>query len=320
MDGNGLKDFILYTLLGFIFIYALVKLNVFSSRRGVRHTLKEREKHISQVKKRGFYNAVFKRLESMDTLVGKGLSQAQKFEWQYKIDRCDMKIKVLERRLKATELNGIFRSIQLLSIIMAILAYSFTFQLSSLIWLVGLATPILVQLVIDARIQEEDAELEHDFPDLYLLLYSRLIKGAHASTSLIPTITDYVNSLNEMYGVGKGHLAIRKFCGRFVANSEIYGDLKVAVRHLRNYYHSPTIINFCNLAAQSLDGVHNADKLLGFKQELNEQRKQAMEKYAERLVVKGNRAVFVIYVILGEFVILSWVAKIDLSLFSGLFG
>ena len=50
MDGNGLKDFILYTLLGFIFIYALVKLNVFSSRRGVRHTLKEREKHISQVK------------------------------------------------------------------------------------------------------------------------------------------------------------------------------------------------------------------------------------------------------------------------------
>ena len=318
MDFNTVKDIVLYAILASVFLYCLFKWNILGGNRGTKKTTRERDEQRASQNKKAFFRWLMAQFEGLNLLIGGGLSKDKEFELRYKLDRCDIKVKPLDRRLKPTELNGIFRLVQFISIIITILAFSFSFSIVSCGWLVLCLLPKAFIIILDTKIQAEDEELEENFPDLYLLLYSRLIKGAHAR--ILPTVQDYVNSLNEMYGNGKGHMAIRKFCSRFVANVEIYGDESMAIKKLRDHYHSPTIINFCNLAAQSLTGVNNADKLLGFKQELTDARKKAMQRYAERLVVKGNRAVYVVYVVLFEFIVLSWVSKIDLSLFSGLFG
>jgi hypothetical protein len=73
------------------------------------------------------------------------------------------------------------------------------------------------------------------------------------------------------------------------------------------------LVNFFNLAVQSLRGVDNKDKLLAFKMELSQKKLDLMTKKAEAMVAKGQKAVMLIFIILGQFIVLSWVAKAGLS-------
>lgn len=311
------KDIILYILLAFIFIWALYKVEILGGRRGSSKSSRDRDKQKSSKRKQGRVLWFMKQCTGLATLIGGNIPEYKLFEYQYKLERCDIRVKTLDRTLKPVELVGIFRLIQFAVVVVTILLFSFTFQVASLLLLLCCLLPKLYIVMLDGKIEAEDEELERNFPDLYLLLYSRLTKGAHAK--LEPTVKDYVKSLDDIYGVGVGHTAIRRFCGRFIANVEIYGDESVAVRKLRERYRSPTVVNFCNLASQSLGGVDNADKLLCFKQELSEARKRQMELEAQKLVAKGNRAVYLVYIVLFEFILLSWVSKIDLGLIGKMF-
>ena len=311
------KDLIVYGLLLVIVIFALYKLNIIGTRKGVKKSSKQRDKQKSEVRNRKTTIFFMKQFGNIYNIIGNSTPEYL-FELKYLLDRNDVRVKTLDRRIKPEEVVGIFRFIQMLIIIAVIFIVSFTlnFTLFSLLLLVLL--PKSYTLLLKAQIAAEDEQLEIDFPDLYLLLYSRLKKGAH--TKIEPTMNDYVRSLNDMYGVGVGHIAIRRFCSRFSANVEIYGDEVVAIKHLREYYRSPTVVNFCNLAIQALTGVDNREKLLTFKQELAEERRVRMDLKAAALVRKGTRAINIIYVILFEFIILSWVSKIDLSLFNSFLG
>ena len=104
-------------------------------------------------------------------------------------------------------------------------------------------------------------------------------------------------------------------------NIELYGDDSIAVSHLRQKYSSVMVVNFCNLATQALRGVDNRDKLLGFKLELQTLQNQYMEERADKMVRQGQRAIFAIYIILAQFVLISWYAKFAGSTGdAGLFG
>ena len=311
------KDIIVYGLLLVIVIFALYKLNIIGTRKGVKKSSKQRDKQKSEVRNRKTTIFFMKQFGNIYNIIGNSTPEYL-FELKYLLDRNDVRVKTLDRRIKPEEVVGIFRFIQMVIIIAVIFIVSFTlnFTLFSLLLLVLL--PKSYTLLLKAQIAAEDEQLEIDFPDLYLLLYSRLKKGAH--TKIEPTMNDYVRSLNDMYGVGVGHIAIRRFCSRFSANVEIYGDEVVAIKHLREYYRSPTVVNFCNLAIQALTGVDNREKLLTFKQELAEERRVRMDLKAAALVRKGTRAINIIYVILFEFIVLSWISKIDLSLFNNFLG
>ena len=61
---------------------------------------------------------------------------------------------------------------------------------------------------------------------------------------------------------------------------------------------------------QSLSGVDNSDKLLAFKMELAQKQIEDMKKRAEKRVIQGRRAIWVIYAILGQFIVMSWLSKL----------
>lgn len=317
LSSINIKDLILYALLAVFIIWMLFKFNLIGARRGSKKSSKQKDKETVKQRHRRWAIWVMKQFESLYQFIGY-TTKEHEFEIKYLLDRCDVQIKTLERPLKVGELIGIFRFIQLFVVLITIVVISTSLSMVGILILAGLLIPKGYLGMLKLKILSEDEELEENFPDLYLLLYSRLIKGSHARIE--PTVQDYVNSLDDMYGSGVGHIAIRRFCARFIANVEIYGDETMAVKHMREHYRSPTIVNFCNLAIQSLSGVDNRDKLLTFKQELAEERRVKMDKRAAALVEKGNRAIYIIYVILFEFIILSWVSKVDLSLFNSFFG
>mgnify|MGYP003298363222 CR=1 FL=1 len=61
-----------------------------------------------------------------------------------------------------------------------------------------LAIDVAFNMVVEAKIMEEDSEIEKDFPDLYMLLYSRLVRGTQVR--LAPTLDEYIKSLEVIYG------------------------------------------------------------------------------------------------------------------------
>ena len=69
-------------------------------------------------------------------------------------------------------------------------------------------------------------------------------------------------------------------------------------------------MNFCNVASQALQGIDNADTLLTFKMALVEKKAQAMRKTAQKLRIKGERSIYLIYVLLFIFIGMSWASKI----------
>jgi hypothetical protein len=55
--------------------------------------------------------------------------------------------------------------------------------------------------------------------------------------------------------------------------------------------------------------VDNSDKLLAFKMELARKDLKKMEEENQKVIEKAGRSIMVIFVIVAEFVILSWIAK-----------
>lgn len=307
MNGLVLRDFLLYTSLGLFVLYTLRINNMWGVSKGTKKAKLDVKESKDLHKKRLAWLKVLQWCEWVCVNVGSVPDENTINDTNYRINRLRLKIDVLERNIKAKELLGLLKGIQLVGIFCSILALLLTKNVMSLGGLLLYLAPSTFNVFADTKINDEDIELEKDFPDLFLLLHVRLLKGS--KTRLSPTLDDYIKSLDAMYQ-GKSHIVIRNFVVDLRNNIEIYGDDSIAVYKLRDMYRSSMVVNFCNLATQSLKGVDNKDKLLAFKIELTQQKQEDMKLRAKKLVDKGRRSIFVIYIILGEFVVLSWLAKL----------
>ena len=307
MDGLVLRDFLLYTSLGLFVLYTLRINNMWGVSKGTKKAKLDVKESKDLHKKRLAWLKVLQWCEWVCVNVGSVPDENTINDTNYRISRLRLKIDVLERNIKAKELLGLLKGIQLVGIFCSILALLLTKNVMSLGGLLLYLAPSTFNVFADTKINDEDIELEKDFPDLFLLLHVRLLKGS--KTRLSPTLDDYIKSLDAMYQ-GKSHIVIRNFVVDLRNNIEIYGDDSIAVYKLRDMYRSSMVVNFCNLATQSLKGVDNKDKLLAFKIELTQQKQEDMKLRAKKLVDKGRRSIIVIYIILGEFVVLSWLAKL----------
>lgn len=242
--------------------------------------------------------------------LGLDASKATIHEFDYKLSRVGKPLKYLDRPITGIELYGLMKMGMFVGAFIACIGFTLTLNPFFLIFLGVFFTPAIFRLYADTLITTEDLQIEAEFPDLYLLLYSRLLNGAH--TRLAPTLDDYIASLNTMYG-DESKMAMKNFVTTFRNNIEVYGDDCIAIKKLRDKYKSSMVVNFCNLAVQALNDVDNSDKLLAFKIELSQKRMEQMTAEAKKRVEKGQRMIWLIFIILAQFVVLSWWAKLGTS-------
>lgn len=307
MGGLALRDFLVYTALVLFVLYTMRINNMWGVSKGTKKAKLNVKEDKNYQQKRNLWLKLLKTGEWVTENVGSMPSESTLSDMSYRINRLRMRIEVLERNVKAKELLGLLKIVQLMGVFVGIFVFLLTKNLMALGSLLLCLTPSVFNVFADTKINEEDMELEKDFPDLFLLLHVRLLKGS--KTRLSPTLDDYIKSLDAMYQ-GKEHNVIRNFVVDLRNNIEIYGDDSIAVYKLREMYRSSMVINFCNLATQALKGVNNSDKLLAFKIELTQQKQEDMKEKARKAVQKGEKSIWVIYIILGQFVILSWLAKL----------
>ncbi|MNV21931.1 hypothetical protein D3C71_1128830 [compost metagenome] len=303
-------DIVIYACLIILVLYITRINNMWGVSKGTKKVKVDVAKSKSTVKKRKRYLFFLNLFEWVEANVGVSLSKSKEADYRYKIDRLDYSISILSRTIKPKELVGGLRLLGLLVTLLGVLGWVITGKIAFLLLILGLTANYMFVTYMDMQIVDLDKKLEDYFPDLYLLLYNKLLKGTR--DVLAPTLENYLISLNAMYGSDNTSV-IKRFVLDLRSNIDIYGDDGMAINHLRDKYRSAMVINFTNLAVQALNGVDNSDKLLAFKIELNQRKLDFMNKRADKLVKKGGYAVYTIYVILFQFVLLSWIAKLSVS-------
>ena len=232
----------------------------------------------------------------------------------YYIDRLELRSAILDRHMTPEEVRGRHAFNLILSLLLVPLA---------IFWLPLFAVPIFFlirfltyQTMYKRSIADEDAIIDDYFIDMYLLLYSQLKKGSRAR--LQGTIENYIETLESSSATVESKVML-KLARYFLNLLAMYEDHQ-AVPKLRDAYKSATIINFCNVATQALNGIQNEDNLLTFKMQLTDRKIHVMRKRQEKIIAKGNRSILLIWVILFIFILAGWYSKLPMDMFSSMFG
>ena len=287
-----ITDFILYVTLIIFVLYITRINNMWGVSRATSKAKKDVRSSKSFEKRKNRHAAVLRKFVWVAQNVGHTLTTNEQQRLQYKIDRLGIRSKVLDKNYKPNEIVGIFRTISIVSAFLLVVFIVLTKNPICLAFIVFIFGYRLFNVYADLKIADEDRELDEDFPDFYLILYSRLIKGT--SARIAPALNDYLVSLDAMAS-RDNKVVMRRFVMDLRANIDLLGSDD-------------------NLAVQALRGVDNKDKLLSFKLELNQKRLEQMRKRADKMMAKGGRVILLMYVILAQFIGLSFWAKLSLSL------
>lgn len=288
----------------------LVYYGIFEIASRPRKTIDEIEIKRKRNKKRKFER---KKLElfavSVNLFRGIFMSELTYQQHQYYIQRLELRSEPLDRLLTPEEVRGQRVLPLLLSFLVIPIGVFFpvVFLLPILAFLNLASYPTLYK----ARIADEDEIIDNYFIDLYLLLYSKLRQGSRAR--LQGTVENYINTLDGSKDTEESKVML-KFARYFLNLLSLYED-HVAVPHLRDNYHSATVINFCNIATQSLNGVDNFDNLVTYKMQLTERRTKLMRERQRKILEKGERSILLIWIILFIFIIVGWYSKMPQGMF-----
>lgn len=292
-------------------VYTILKLfGVFESNIGVTKLVdevkaeKERnKKRDSEKKKLKFFSSI---CEYFKLLI---MPETVRENHKYFIDRLEIRSEILDRTLTPEELRGKY----LLFVIIGILCIPLGVFLP-LLWAIPVVSIIVFisypKLYLQ-KIRDEDEIIDVYFLDLYLLMYSRLRMGSKARLQSV--VESYIDTLNVSANLEMKAVML-KFSRFLLNNLAMYED-HTAIQHLRDRYKSATIINFCNVGSQALQGIDNGDTLLTFKMDLVRKKTDLMKKNAEILYQKGNRSIYLIYVILFIFIVSGWISKLPTGFF-----
>lgn len=232
---------------------------------------------------------------------------------QYFIQRLDIRSEVLNRQLTPEEVRGKYFLPVILGIIC--LPLGLFFPLLFLAPIAALICWSMYQTIYRQRIHDEDLIIDDWFIDMYLLMYSQLRRGSRARLQNV--VESYINS-TETQQDRRVKDVMLKLAHYLLNLLSLYED-HVAVPKLKDIYRSATIINFCNVASQALNGIDNADNLLTFKMSLTERKLTMMRKRSEKMIARGERSIYLIYVILFIFIAVGWYSKLPTDMFNQMF-
>lgn len=268
---------------------------------------KHNKKRRQEIKKLSFYSQI------TQMFYGLTMNEVVKENHTYFIQRLDIRSNILNRQLTVEELRGKYFFFVIVGIICIPLGlfYPVFFIVTGL----SLVRWFMYQPIYTQKIRDEDAIIDDWFIDLYLLMYSKLKMGSRAR--LMGVVNSYIHSTETQQDQQVKNVML-KMSNYFLNLLSLYED-HVAVPKLKEIYRSATIINFCNVAGQALNGIDNADNLLTFKMSLTERKINMMRKRSDRMIARGEKSIYLIYVILAIFVLSGMWSKLPIDMMRNMF-
>lgn len=292
-------------------VYMILKqFGVFEIAKDTQKVASDISSSKKSVKKREFEKSKLAFYTGLvNTFRGLLMSDIQYEKHTYYINRLELRSNILGRLLTPEEVRGSKFAPFACSIVVIPLAI---FKpVLFMIPFLAFAYFVTYELKLDAKIRDEDAIIDDYFIELYLMMYSKLKQGSRAR--LQGTVENYIDTLQSAVSTEVRDTMLK--LGKCLLNLlSLYED-HVAVPMLKEIYHSATIINFCNVASQSLNGIENFDNLLTFKMQLVERKTEMMRKRSKAIVRKGEMSIYAIYIILVSFVLIGWYSKLPSGMF-----
>lgn len=200
-------------------------------------------------------------------------------------------------------------------VIISTICFIFMFKMTPLLALIPYGYTIMQAAIhgtiLSRKILDENLIIDNYFIDLYLLLFSKLRQGSRAR--LQSTLDNYYFSLDNQTETDELKV-MKKFVRHFLNLVALYED-HVAVMKIRDLYPQATIINFCNIASQAMQGIDNYDSLISYKLQLIDRKRNIMKRRAEYLLTMGTRSIYLIWVILVIFIVVGWYSKLPTGFF-----
>lgn len=304
----------MYVLIALLTVFAvwniLIHFGVFEFSKGQNTVISDiknersiNKKRRTEKKKLSFYFAI------TDTFRGLLMSDFSYEKHRYYIERLNIRSDILDRQLKPEELRGKFA----LYLIIGLFCIPIGVFIPP-IWILSFLAIFRYfsyGFVYSRKIEDEDEIIDDYFLDLYLLMYSKLRMGSKARLQTV--VESYINTLETAQNLQMKETMMK--LAQFLLNNLMLYEDHVAIPKLRDRYRSATIVNFCNVASQALQGIDNSDNLLTFKMALVRRKTAMMEARAEKLCKQGERSIYAIYVILFIFIGVGWYSKLPTGFF-----
>lgn len=304
----------MYVLIFLLTVFAvwqiLLHFGVFEFSKGQRAVISDIKDERKLNKKRRFEKRKLSFYFSItETFRGLLMSDFTYQKNQYYIERLDIRSKVLDRQLKPEELRGKFAFYLIVGLIC--IPVGVFLPIAWVLTLLGVFGYFFYGFYYSQKIEDEDEIIDNYFLDLYLLMYSKLRLGSRARLQTV--VESYIDTLETAQNIQMKN-TMMKLAEFLLNNLTLYED-HVAVIKLRDRYKSATIINFCNVASQALQGIDNADNLLTFKMSLVRRKTAMMEARADKMCKQGEKSIYFIYIILFIFIGVGWYSKLPTGFF-----
>ncbi len=290
--------FIAYTILKHFGVMEIFGVSVGKSSDVIKKDKSENKKREREKTKLEIYTQV------TEMFRGILLPASKEADYKYYLSRLKYRSEILNRNITPEEFAG--KEFLLLCLGIVVIPLGIFFKPCFIVGGFLVVRYILKPTLMKRKIYDEDEIIDLYFIDLYLLLYSKLRQGSKARLS--STVESYVDTLHTSNNaeMKRVMLGLAEF---LLNNLSMYPDHE-AIPLLRERYKSATIVNFCNVASQALQGIDNADTLLTFKMALVEKKAKMMRKLADKMRIKGERSIYLIYILLFIFIGMSWASKI----------
>ena len=197
----------------------------------------------------------------------------------YNLERAGIKIPGGTRYLKAEEFNAIIVSITAAVLVVSvIIGIVFSYMIAILLAFISIIIAITFpMIVIRNMVKSKDDEIRENFSDFYLMLHYVLLAGAKTPLSGIMKSYAKTTESNEM----------KRMVDTCVHYIDTYGEYEGASYISKAYREIPIMGKLMRLIRQANEGGDITSELMGFRTELLNEKRYAIERRTDKLI---NRA------------------------------
>jgi hypothetical protein len=231
--------------------------------------------------------------------------------WEYNIHRAGIRIPGGSRYMHAVELHALIQVGIIIGVLFSIFVILF---LNSIIGWVLLVSVIIAgntcpMLFIRSIVAQKDLEIKENFVDLYLMMHYVLISDAGVPLENILRSYSKATTSNEM----------KRFIDVCIHYIDTYGEYEATNYISREYREVPEVTKLMRLIRQSFEGGEVKAELEGFRRELLNEKRYAIQKRMEKLVKRAQFSFNILMIVLIQAILSAMSIYIkDLSLLKGL--
>ena len=283
-----------------VFAAVLVIMQIFKVRSPFRgRTITKELDHLSRVKKHDEQvikaNRLIKGFTALIEHSPFKMADLNKEYWEYNLKRANVRIPGKSRVMKPEEFNAIIKGVEIVILAAALLiALTLNLMLGGVL-IIGtiVCAATLPMMVLRQTVKAKDQEITENFADFYLMLHYVLLASANTPLEGIMKSYDKTTTSEEMH----------RFVDVCVHHIDTRGEYEATALITKEYREIPEVAKLMRLIKQSSEGGDVRMELEGFRQELLNAKKYAIEQRMNKMIARAQASFALLYIVLIQAII-----------------